>query len=191
MQIEVVLHAVAVHQGFRSLRGNVLVQSATKRHIDHLHAAAYAQHWFASCYKRFNQLLFVSISHTVACPSWVHHFFAVAAWPHIAAAHEHHAIQPLGIVGNLHITHLGLAFGGRNHDRQVALRHDPMHHRLLNVLKRLALEDHAFVVRVKEASRDANFQTFGIRRHDDLIQHYMAALNSFSKSADVQGRGLV
>jgi hypothetical protein len=38
-----------------------------------------------------------------------------------------------------------------------------MRDRLLNVLKRFALEDHALVVWMKEACRDANFETFGMR----------------------------
>jgi hypothetical protein len=37
--------------------------------------------------------------------------------------------------------------------------------RLLNVLKRFTFENGTFVVWMKKASRDANFETFGMSRH--------------------------
>ena len=71
MKIAVVQVCVAVHEGFRPLCGNVLVQGATKSHVDNLEATANAQNWFSRFYKRFNQTFVVLISNAVTFPARV------------------------------------------------------------------------------------------------------------------------
>ena len=71
MKIAVVQVGVAVHEGFRPLCGNVLVQGATKSHVDNLKSSANTQNWLFRFHKRFNQSLVVLISNAVTFPARV------------------------------------------------------------------------------------------------------------------------
>ena len=149
---------VAVHLRPGHLGEDVLVQRAPKGHIDELQPPAHAKNGFARLAERFHHRQVVQVAHTVAQPLGAQRLLAISAGPHVGSAVHDHAIQPLGIVGQGDITAGGFAGGAGHHHHHRTAGHDPVRNRLLHILQRLASEQRAAGVRMREAGREANFE---------------------------------
>ena len=143
-------------QRLRLLAGDVLPQRAAEGHVDQLQAAAHAEHRLAQRHELARQRHLVLVAHAVALPALLQRLLAIAARPQVGPAHQHQAVEPARVLGQ---PRGGL--GCRHHHRQVALRHDPAHDRLLHVLQRLAGEDRPRRVGMEEARRHAELERRG------------------------------
>ena len=61
----------------RHIRGDILVKSSAKRHVDQLTAPAYTKHRLAGLDELVQQLQFVHIAHAVAGPLGTRRLFGI------------------------------------------------------------------------------------------------------------------
>ncbi len=151
---------VAMIERTWKLRGEILVERSALRDVDHLRAAAHAEHRLARGDESAQQRDLVSVADPIAGPFRLERLFAVAIGTDVRATHQHQAVQLAGVVadGDAAAGAAGVPVGRRDHQCHRVLLHHPVRHLLLDVLQRLALEDEPFGVGVEETGGDTDFQ---------------------------------
>ncbi|MOA13897.1 hypothetical protein D3C78_1339650 [compost metagenome] len=123
-----------------------------------MQAPADAEDRLAGLGEGFDQGQVVEIAHPVAQPFGAQRLFTVAAGPDIGAAMHHHAIEPVGIVGQRHVAARGLPRGAGHHHHHGTGRHDPVGDGLFHVLQGFAGEQRSLGVGVGKAGRKADLE---------------------------------
>src|SRR4051812_46451940 len=86
MEVLIVDFPIAVIAGVRDLCGDILVERASKSHVDELRSTADAQHGFSLMEKLAHELLLVEIANPVSVPLRPQGLLAVALRRHIGSA---------------------------------------------------------------------------------------------------------
>ena len=143
MAVRFVDRPVAMVERALHLRAQVLPERAALRHVDHLRAAADAEHRLALRHEGAQERDLVVVAHTVAIPLGPQRFLAVRLGAHVGAPHQHKAVELLGVSVDRRLAARAprAALGGGDHEGQDVALHEPVRDVLLDVLQRHSLED--------------------------------------------------
>ena len=140
MRIAIVRIRVYMAQRAGQLRRDVLIQRAAERNVDELQAAADAEHRLALDGAFPEQLDLVQVANPVSRPFRPQRLLAVGGRAHVRAALQHQAVERSHVIAQTDArTRDARALGNRrNHEGERAVGQQPVRHRLLEVLQRLA-----------------------------------------------------